>query len=516
MNSSDESAMFDESETPSAAPETERPDLDELYKHIPPPIPLIPKNKYHELINKFELKRDDRASNFLQMPEISKKKPSDKSPGRVQNTADVLQDLSKFCQGRTVAYKREVNESGQPVISSRVKIDDLSKLPRFDFKRQQECKNDSIEFDSRFESGNLGLAIKSSECEYDLLMQNDINTKGHTQWFYFKVMNSCVQTVKFNILNFSKKDSLFNYGMQVLIHSEKNLKKNSVGWHRGGQEISYYANELQRNAKHATYYTLTFTYEFLYENDVVYFAYCYPYTYTELCKEIEGLESMHSEIMSRSALCLTLADKKCEKVVITAPGTSEEVKKRKGAVITARVHPGETVGSWMMKGFMEFILSDSNEAVMLRNRYVFTVIPMLNPDGVVFGNYRCGLAGCDLNRTWKVPSKLLHPTIYAAKKLIRNFAKERTVDFICDFHGHSKKKNIFMYGCNVADSPEVTRCIPYTLSKISNYFSYKYCSFKVQKSKEATMRVSLFKELKIPLVYTLEASFYGADFVRNR
>jgi hypothetical protein len=30
---------------------------------------------------------------------------------------------------------------------------------------------------------------------------------------------------------------------------------------------------------------------------------------------------------------------------------------------------------------------------------------MLNPDGVINGNYRCSLAGVDLNRRWKFPSK---------------------------------------------------------------------------------------------------------------
>jgi cytosolic carboxypeptidase protein 2/3 len=45
-------------------------------------------------------------------------------------------------------------------------------------------------------------------------MQNDVNTRGHTQWFYFRVMNTrAKQTIKFNILNFAKDDSLFNYGM---------------------------------------------------------------------------------------------------------------------------------------------------------------------------------------------------------------------------------------------------------------------------------------------------------------
>ena len=85
-------------------------------------------------------------------------------------------------------------------------------------------------------------------------------------------------------------------------------------------------------------------------------------------------------------------------LTITAPGISDEVKKRKGTVISARVHPGETVGSWMMKGVLEFLVSNAKEAKQLREKYVFKIIPMLNPDGVIYGNYRCGLAGCDLNR----------------------------------------------------------------------------------------------------------------------
>jgi len=58
-------------------------------------------------------------------------------------------------------------------------------------------------FESRFESGNLALALKRSECEYDLFMQNDINTRGHTQWFFFRASNTQKgKTVTFNIKNF--------------------------------------------------------------------------------------------------------------------------------------------------------------------------------------------------------------------------------------------------------------------------------------------------------------------------
>jgi hypothetical protein len=64
--------------------------------------------------------------------------------------------------------------------------------------------NDStLVFESRFESGNLCLAAKVSDYEYNLFMQNDVNTEGYTQWFYFQVSNTKARTsIKFNIVNF--------------------------------------------------------------------------------------------------------------------------------------------------------------------------------------------------------------------------------------------------------------------------------------------------------------------------
>jgi hypothetical protein len=77
-------------------------------------------------------------------------------------------------------------------------------------------------FESKFESGNLYLAQKVSDTEYNLLMQNDINTNGYTQWFFYQVKNTRKNVnVTFNIMNFTKPDSLFNYGMKVSIYSEK-------------------------------------------------------------------------------------------------------------------------------------------------------------------------------------------------------------------------------------------------------------------------------------------------------
>ncbi len=107
-----------------------------------------------------------------------------------------------------------------------------------------------------------------------------------------------------------------------------------------------------------------------------------------------------------------------------------------------------------MRGVLDFLMSDADEAKALRERFVFKLVPMVNVDGVVHGNYRCSLAGCDLNRRYKRPSKFLHPEVSALKRLSKAFAKERHMALYCDLHGHSRRKNIFMYGNNTPLAPE--------------------------------------------------------------
>jgi murein tripeptide amidase MpaA len=80
---------------------------------------------------------------------------------------------------------------------------------------------------------------------------------------------------------------------------------------------------------------------------------------------------------------------------------------------------------------------------------------MLNPDGVINGNYRTSLAGDDLNRQWKYPNKTLHPEIYNTKKMI--LESECKKSLFIDLHGHSKKKSTFMYGCVNQKSPYISK-----------------------------------------------------------
>ncbi len=227
--------------------------------------------------------------------------------------------------------------------------------------------------------------------------------------------------------------------------------------------------------------------------------------------------------------------------------------------LSARVHPGESNASWAIKGVIEFLTGPSSEALALRRQLVFKIVPMLNPDGVVHGNYRCSLAGVDLNRNWMTPDRTKHPTIFYVKRLIKALAAERPLLLFCDFHGHSSQKDVVLYGCDEAEcnltssggkddadsddasdpdddaldlsvpsAPSDKPPVPLTgdwawmnargrerifaalcQRRAPQYYSYDRSTWTVTKAKVGASRVAMWRELKMIHAFTLEASFCG-------
>ena len=216
-------------------------------------------------------------------------------------------------------------------------------------------------------------------------------------------------------------------------------------------------------------------------------------------------------------ICKTLAGNDVFLLTITERNASkEELQQRKGVILTARVHPGETNSSWMMQGVIEFLISDHPSARDIRKLCITKIVPMLNPDGVIVGNYRCSLAKADLNRVYRKPSKELFPAVWYTKQMIESFLQEKgTKDVIAyvDLHGHSRKHNIFTYGCHMPgcnlEQLLEGRLMPWLLfQQCPEKFSFSSCKFSVHKCKESTGRVVMWR-MGISNSFTLEATFCG-------
>ncbi|CAD8097392.1 unnamed protein product [Paramecium primaurelia] len=363
-----------------------------------------------------------------------------------------------------------------------------------------------IKFNSQFESGNLDLAIQKSELEYDLYMRVDTNTKGHTLWYYFEVTGlKNIESIKFNICNFRKKRCLYERGMKPYI------QRDSQDWQQEGENVKYGAYKCQFKEIQKQYYCLTFTIMNKKKDDKIRIAYCIPYTFSKLNN---FLKSLNSQYMEQSFFCYSLSGVQIPKLTFS----KGNILKKKIVVIQARIHPGESNSSWVMQGLLEYL--SSSQAEKLLDQLIFVIVPMMNVDGVIFGNYRTGCAGRDLNRQFRDSCKKLYPTVYAMKQLISDLYQvygDQIVGFI-DIHGHSAKKNAFLYGpefqlwnCNYYKS----RLFAKILSLKTQIFRYYSCLFRINKCKVNTARAVFCEKYDFVNCFTLEVSNSSYYYEQN-
>lgn len=108
-------------------------------------------------------------------------------------------------------------------------------------------------------------------------------------------------------------------------------------------------------------------------------------------------------------------------------------------LLVGRQHPPEVSGAFAFFAFYEALAADTELARRFRDNVSIIAVPMMNPDGIVSGNWRHNLAGTDLNRDWG-------PFKQPETRLIRDLLDEldagnRKVRVFLDFH--STKENVF-------------------------------------------------------------------------
>jgi len=360
-----------------------------------------------------------------------------------------------------------------------------------------ECPQ-GVKFDSYFESGNCDLVIPRGCLKYDVFLRVDSNTIGHTHWFYFRVKRENKAQIKIFIRNMSKGTSIFKTcGAPYFSGDNKRWKqlKSSKYYSTNISEIGPNLRPFINRKLH----TLEFDID-LVPGEWTYVAYCPPYSYSRLLQYLDSsLSSNLSSIFRRKSFCTTeslvssplleISDYKNEDPLVP-------IESRPYIILAARVHPGETCGSHMMQGCISFLLSDHRQAVILRELFEFIVIPMLNVDGVILGNFRAGLAGDDLNRQYLDPSVELHPSIVSIIQLVKRLESEKKIAGFLDLHGHSTKPDVFSYGPELPlrDSMyEISRVFPKLIDLETEAFNFKRCTWKVHKSKRSTARAVFLK-----------------------
>lgn len=110
----------------------------------------------------------------------------------------------------------------------------------------------------------------------------------------------------------------------------------------------------------------------------MYFAHCYPYTYTQLCRYLRELENdPHKKTkVKRKTLCTTIAGNNCDYVIIgdfNNNNNGNNNKEKKGIMLSSRVHPGESMTSYVIEYIIDYLTGNSQEAKILRENFIIKV-----------------------------------------------------------------------------------------------------------------------------------------------
>ena len=435
---------------------------------------------------------------------------------------------------------------------------DINNYKNFIWKNYGD--NNEILFSSNFESGNLRYVIKHNSNEYDLILRPESGCLRNYQWFFFMLkindksnnLNIFNENpiIKLNIINLVKNKIILNNKTKILCYYNGQ-------WTRDTNDVYYYPNDIpylidhnvtnnnnnnniennnanatnnNNNSKSFNFHTLTFSFDLskiTTNQKYVYFAYCYPYTYSQLNDYITSLNNLsnNKKYLRTNPIGETLDGNKIHMLIITNFSDSfETIANKKAIILTGRVHPGESNSSYILQGLIEFLLSNETKAEYLRKHFIFKIVPMLNPDGVIRGNFRMNSVGKDLNRMWTEENLECSPSVYYCHKMINKTLDSRDIYFFCDFHGHSNKHNFFLYSCkskndfikignnNIIPNPNKKRLTYYELifqeiySKENTFFDKNSCINKILPSKIKTARAVVKNKYRIDFSYCLETS----------
>ena len=193
------------------------------------------------------------------------------------------------------------------------------------------------------------------------------------------------------------------------------------------------------------------------------------------------------------------------------------------------MHPGETPAAHVLEGFLAFLLKEGDpRAKALRERFVFKLVPMINPDGVFRGRYRADTRGVNLNRCYLANRPETHPSVHAIAAVVRQLHSSGQLMFYVDTHAHATKRGCFLYGNALGKESEERMVDNVLYAKLvaanCRWFDFGGCVFternmygkdKRDGLSKGSGRVAVYKMTDLTFVYTLECN-YNTGRVVNR
>jgi hypothetical protein len=126
-------------------------------------------------------------------------------------------------------------------------------------------------------------------------------------------------------------------------------------------------------------------------------------------------------------------------------GGTEEEPAPLAVWVNARQHAWESGGSWVARGFLEWVASDDPAAVELRKSTSLYVVPIMDVDNVVLGAGGKEAIPRDHNRDWA--EEPVYPEVAAAQKRIRKLNREGRLQAYLDLHNPGAgSKQPFYFG----------------------------------------------------------------------
>lgn len=166
----------------------------------------------------------------------------------------------------------------------------------------------------------------------------------------------------------------------------------------------------------------SFSYEFRKAGQPVRFAVTIPY----LQSDLDAFLTKHAgnPHLKRSVLTKSRHGREVELLRIGSPGP-----KVQPVLVTGRHHATETIASYVLEGFLQEAMSESEWGREFRQKYVLYAVPFVDKDGVEEGDQGKNRRPHDHNRDYGENS--IYPEIQAIKKLDQQIEFRFALDFHC-------------------------------------------------------------------------------------